>query len=73
MIHPIKQFCIEKNLSLKSFSDIIEISAPYLTQIIKGDRKPSFVLSILIEQKSGGAIKAVDLRPELKFFQEKEQ
>jgi len=40
-----------------------------LNAILRGRKQASVPLAILIEQKSGGAIKAADLRQELKYFQ----
>ena len=38
----------------------------YMSYVLNGHKQASISLAILIEQKSGGKIRAMDLRPELK-------
>ncbi len=54
-------------MTLKAFSGAVKASAPYLTQIVKGYRKPSASLALRIEQVTGGEVKRMDvLYPETK-------
>jgi len=60
-MHPIKKFCIDKGITLKKLSTDIGISAPYMTEIVKGRKCPSLVIALEFEKKTGGAVTSRDL------------
>ena len=55
-MHTIKKFCNDNDITLKDFSVRVGTSAPYLSQIVKGYRKPSADVALAIEQATGGAV-----------------
>jgi len=60
-MHPIQKYCKNNGKTLKEFSRLIKISAPYVTQIISGLRRPSPDLALKIEKATGGMVKKEDL------------
>jgi len=52
-MHPIKKYCSEKRITLKAFSVLAGISAPFVTQITKGKRHPSPSQAIKIKEIIG--------------------
>jgi DNA-binding transcriptional regulator YdaS (Cro superfamily) len=59
----------DKSLTQIELAEILHIHHVYLNAILRGRKTASVPLSIKIEEATDGAIKATDLRPELKFFQ----
>jgi DNA-binding transcriptional regulator YdaS (Cro superfamily) len=55
-MHPINNFCKQHGICLKQFAGQIKVSAPFVTQITKGKRRPSPDVALRIEQATDGAV-----------------
>ena len=53
------------NIRASAFARMIGVSRGHVSAMISGIRRPSPLLAIRIECKTGGAIKREDLRPDL--------
>ena len=62
----ISEYLKENKIKGKDFADTLEISQAYLSQLCGGVRKPSKYLALIIEQKTRRAVKATELRPDIK-------
>jgi DNA-binding transcriptional regulator YdaS (Cro superfamily) len=60
-MHPITEFCRDKNITYRNFARLIGASAPFVTQITGGHRKPSPALALRIEEATGGAVSRMEL------------
>ena len=60
-MHPIKKFCKERKLTQKELAASAYISAPYLTQIVKGQRRPTPPVALRIQQATGGKVGVLEL------------
>jgi DNA-binding transcriptional regulator YdaS (Cro superfamily) len=60
-MHPIREFCRKKDITFKDFAGHIGASAPFVSQLIKGRRKPSARLALRIEEATNGAVSRMEL------------
>ena len=62
----IKTYCKKHKLKFKDFATLSEIAPAYVTQLIRGQRRPSPDLALKIEQATNGEVTRDELLfPEL--------
>ena len=55
-MHPIKEFCKENKIRQRELARQSDISAAYMTQIIKGQRRPTPPVALRIQNATGGKV-----------------
>jgi len=60
-MHPIKQYTKDHDMTLRAFAVLVKKSAPFITQITRGQRRPSAPLALKIEEATGGAVTRMEL------------
>ena len=60
-IMDLKTYCKVENIKFNELARKLGLSAPFITQIIKGDRRPSPEIAQKIEEKTGGQVTRMEL------------
>ncbi|MBF0345701.1 MAG: helix-turn-helix transcriptional regulator [Nitrospirae bacterium] len=61
----IREYLSQRDITLTELAKRLNISTPYLSQIMNNIRPPSLYVALALEKETEGKIKASDLRPEI--------
>jgi len=56
----LKDYLIKKDIPIKEFGKSLSLSKPHMYAVVRGERKPSLELAVLIEEKTENEVRPRD-------------